>query len=378
MLFYAIVLFAIIIFIQIFYYLFIFGNFAFSKSLPKTSNKKLPVSVIVCAKNEAENLLKYIPLLIEQDYPNFEIVLINDSSYDNTWEVMEAFAEKHNNIKLVEAKEVDVNNIQWSSKKYALTLGIKAAKYEHLLLIDADCYPVSKNWINEMVGSFSTEKTVLLGYGAHETVEKSWLNKLIRFETLMTAMQYFSWAKRGNPYMGVGRNLAYKKEHFFNANGFVEHMKIMSGDDDLFINRIATGQNTQVVISPESFTYTAPKKNYVDWFEQKRRHVSTAKYYKGFDKMILSSFYLSQLLFVISAFTLPIFLALKGYDIICFIVIGFIVLRYIVTYLVVGFTAKKLKESGLVWFYPFIEINLIFAQLMIFFSNLFSKPNRWR
>ncbi len=155
--------------------------------------------------------------------------------------------------------------------------------------------------------NFLKEKTIVLGYGAYEKVKNSFLNKLIRFETMIAATQYFSWAKIGKPYMGVGRNLAYKRDEFFKVRGFQDHMKIRSGDDDLFINQAATKHNTAILYTPKSFTLSEPKKTFKTWFYQKRRHTTTAKYYKGFDKFQLGLFFFSQFWFLILAIILLAF-----------------------------------------------------------------------
>mgnify|MGYP000612597186 CR=1 FL=1 len=289
-----------IVAIQLSYYLGVFGKFAFAKA-QKVTPKRIPISVIVCAKNEEENAANFIPLLAEQNYPDFEIVLIDDASSDGTLAVFEAFEKQYPNIRLV---KVQNNEAFWGNKKYALTLGIKAAKKEYLLFTDADCYPTSKDWITAMSSQFTMHKTIVLGYGGYQKIANSFLNKIIRFETLLTATQYFSWAKIGNPYMGVGRNLAYKKEEFFNVRGFMDHMIIRSGDDDLFINQAATKKNTEILFTPESFTFSEPKTTFKSWFYQKRRHATTAKYYKGFDKFQLGLFFLSQFWFFIAAIVL--------------------------------------------------------------------------
>ncbi|CAN1569393.1 WcaA Glycosyltransferases involved in cell wall biogenesis [Flavobacteriaceae bacterium] len=357
-----------IVVIQLFYYLIVFGKFSFAKT-QEIEAKNIPISVIVCAKNEEENIVKYIPLLAEQNYPNFEIVLIDDASSDNTLDIFEEFEKTYSNIKLVKVKN---NEAFWGNKKYALTLGIKAATKEHLLFTDADCYPTSKEWITAMSAQFTQEKTIVLGYSGYEKIVNSFLNKIIRFETLLTAVQYFSWAKKGHPYMGVGRNLAYKKEEFFNVNGFIDHIQIRSGDDDLFINQAADSDNTTISFLPESFTYSAPKTSFKDWFIQKRRHVATAKHYKIFDKMQLGTFFISQLLFFI-LFT--ILLAFQFQWILVLSLFGF---RYLFTWIVLGFAAGKLKEKDVMYWYPFIEIILIFTQINVFFTNIFSKPAHWK
>jgi glycosyltransferase involved in cell wall biosynthesis len=357
-----------IVAIQLFYYLVVFGKFAFAK-IQKNNPKKIPISVIVCAKNEEENVKKFVPILAEQDYPDYEIILIDDASSDETLEVLEGFEKQYANIRLV---KVENNEAFWGNKKFALTLGIKAAKREYLLFTDADCYPTSKDWIKEMSSQFTLHKTIVLGYGAYEKIAGSFLNKIIRFETMLTAVQYFSWAKMGHPYMGVGRNLAYKKEEFFNVNGFIDHMKIRSGDDDLFINQAAKRTNTTLCYSPESFTYSQPKTSFKDWFAQKRRHVSTATFYKPFDRMQLGIFYGSQLLFIL----LPIILLAFQYQWI--IVLSLIGFRYLFAWIALGFSAGKLKEKDVMYWFPIIEITLIFTQLNIFLTNIFSKPVHWK
>lgn len=354
--------------IQLLYYVVIFGKFSFAK-VQKSNPKRIPVSVIVCAKNEAENVRNFVPLLTKQDYPDFEIVLIDDSSSDETLDIFEEFEKQYANIKLV---KVQNNEAFWGNKKFALTLGIKAAKNEYLLFTDADCYPTSKEWIKEMSSNFTLKKTIVLGYGAYEKIPNSFLNKLIRFETLLTATQYFGWAKSGKPYMGVGRNLAYKREEFFRVNGFIEHMKLRSGDDDLFVNQASSSENTTVCFSKESFTYSKPKTSFKEWFDQKRRHVSTATYYKFFDRFQLALFFFSQLSFLLLAIVLLVFQHQW------MIVLPIVLFRYIFTWTSLGYAANKLNEKDVIYWFPIMEIALIFTHLNVFFTNLFSKPVHWK
>jgi len=357
-----------IVLVQFFYYIIVFGKFSF-KNITSPSPKRIPISVIVCAKNEEENVKKFIPILAEQNYPTFEIVLIDDASSDNTLEIFEEFEKQYSNIKLV---KVENNEAFWGNKKFALTLGIKAAKYEYLLFTDADCYPSSKDWISKMSSHFTMHKNIVLGYGAYEKQTNSFLNKLIRFETMLAATQYFSWTIFGRPYMGVGRNMAYKREEFFKVSGFMNHMKIRSGDDDLFINQASNKTNTTICFDSESFTYSTPKKNFKDWFTQKRRHVSTAKHYKLFDRNQLSIFYISQLLF----FILSVILLINEYQWI--VVVSIIGFRYLFTWITLGFASGKLKEKDVMYWFPFLEIILIITQFNVFITNSFSKPVHWK
>ncbi len=357
-----------VVIIQAIFYIFFFSRFSVLKQEKKT-RKNIDVSVLICAKNEAENLQNFLPSIINQDYPNFEIVLINDASQDNTLEVMEQFASQHENINIVNVRS---NETFWGNKKYALTLGIKASKNEFLLFTDADCKPVSKYWIRHMSSHFTKGKQLVLGYSGYSKIKNSLLNKLIRFETLVTAMQYFSFAKLGIPYMGVGRNLAYTKNTFFKNNGFVNHMKIRSGDDDLFVNQVANKKNTAICFAKNGFTESIPKTTFKDWFKQKRRHVSTAKYYKLKHKILLSLIYSSQLLF----WTFAIVLFTTTYN--WLIVLILFLTRIIIQYVIFGEPSKKLKENDLLLLLPFLEVFLIITQLAIFINNLISKPDYWK
>ncbi len=361
-------IFVVVISVQIFFYAFVFSKVK-QKKVGSVISHKPPISVVVCAKNEAENLEIFLPYILKQDYPNFELVLINDSSTDKTLNVMERFKAIHSNIKIVDVKSIETF---WGNKKYALTLGIKSATHNRLLFTDADCKPASNQWISEMNSNFSRDHQIVLGYGGYAKVKKSYLNKLIRFETLMTAIQYFSYAKLGQPYMGVGRNLAYTKELFFEARGFMDHMNIKSGDDDLFVNQIASAQNTTICLAKNSFTESIPKKSFNEWMVQKRRHISTAKHYKPKHKAMLSLFFISQFLFfLLSVILLSALFYWK-------IVLGLIAIRYITLFVSMILAAKKLEEKDLVPFFPFLEIFLIAVQFSIFMKNIISKPTHWK
>lgn len=357
-----------IVVIQFIYYVGIFGQFTFAKKQP-IKPKNIPVSVIVCAKNEAENVKKFFPYLINQNYPEYEIVLIDDASSDETLDIFEMYEKQYPNVKLV---KVQNNEAFWGNKKFALTLGIKASSKEYLVFTDADCYPNSKDWLAQVTAQFTLKKTIVLGYGAYDKIKNSFLNKIIRYETLLTAVQYFSWAKIGKPYMGVGRNLAYKKSVFFDNRGFMDHMRVRSGDDDLFINQAANKENTTILYTPESFTYSTPRTSYKDWFNQKRRHVTTAKLYKSFDKFQLGIYFISQVLF----FALAVVLFAFQYQ--WQIVLGIVLFRYLFTWISLGYGAGKLKEKDVMYWYPIIELVLIFTHINIFITNIFSKPVHWK
>jgi len=199
-----------------------------------------PVSVVIAARNEEKNLLENIPRIMEQDHPNFEVIVVNDSSWDDTADVLKALSLSYPNLKVI---HIDEDKQQMQGKKFAITLGIKAAKHDIVLLTDADCSPLYAGWITEMTRHLHGKKQLALGFSPYFR-KPGRLNRIIRFDTLMIACQYLGFAKAGKPYMGVGRNLAYHKDLFFKVGGFKNHYSIASGDDDLFVNQVATSQNT--------------------------------------------------------------------------------------------------------------------------------------
>ena len=348
-------------------YFILFSKFSMSVPTVVDSRELYPVSVIICAKNEAENLKKNVPFILSQEYPNFEVILINDASIDDTQEVIEAFARENEKVHTV---TIENNETFWSNKKYSLTLGIKRAVNHRLVFTDADCQPASNQWLRLMVGHFSEEKQLVLGYGAYYK-EKGVLNSLIRFETLLTALQYFSYAKVGMPYMGVGRNLAYSSNLFYDNRGFMSHMQIASGDDDLFVNEVATPTNTAICFAEESFTYSTPKTTFSAWIRQKKRHITTAKYYKSNHKTLLGLYFISNLLFWL--FVIPTFIFIDWK-----IPLSLIIFRFSLQYIFMGKGAKLLKENDLLPYIPLLELFLVFIQLTIFISNSLSKPKRWK
>ena len=354
--------------IQFLYQSFVFSRFSFVKPKKETT-KSVPVSVIVWAKNEYKNLLKQLPVLVSQNYPNYELVLVDDASNDQTLDLFEEYEKQYPFVKLV---KVINNEAFWGNKKFALTLGIKAAKNEYLLFTDANCSLISENWISEMTCHFSFKKTIVLGYGAYDKIKGSVLNKIIRFDGVVTAIQYLSWAKIGKPYMGIGRNMAYKKSEFFNVNGFINHIRVRSGEDDLFINEAAKASNTTICYSPESFTYSEPKTTFKAWLNQKRKETSTKKHYKSFDKLQLALYFISQLSCIILAIIL---LSFQYNWIIVSSVLGF---RYVFNWMVFGYGAAKLKEKDIIVWYPIFEIILIITQFRVAFTNLIHKPEHWK
>lgn len=264
-----------------------------------------PVSIVISAMNELENLKELIPILESQNYPKFEIVIADDRSSDGTYDFL--ISSKMTYRKVVFAR-IESTPAHFTSKKYALTVAIKKSRYDIILTTDADCRPTSENWIKQMVLQLTQDKDVVLGVSPY-TNSKGLLNAFIRYETLQTAVQYLSFALAKVPFMGVGRNLMFRKSLFWKTNGYMKHADLLSGDDDLFINEAANSRNVAVSVAYESFTLSEPKQTFKEWVTQKRRHLSVGKRYKTKDRLLLGAQWLSLLtawlLFIPTLFIQP-------------------------------------------------------------------------
>src|ERR1700710_2222743 len=270
-------LFCLVCFIQLFYYGWFFMRLAFFRKPSKEKSQQHPVSVIICARDEAANLAENLPGSLVQTYPStHEVIVVNHNSQDDTRFLLDEFKKTFKGLHIVNLEQ---EAIGIPGKKYPLSMGIKEAKYEIVLLTDADCVPATEFWMQKMQDGYHNGIEVVLGYSPYKK-SPGFLNKIIRFDTFHTALQYLSYALAGMPYMGVGRNLSYKKDVFLRNKGFSAINHVPGGDDDLFINKVATKENTAIVIDPDTFTLSEPKKTFSEWFRQKTRHYTTSRYYK--------------------------------------------------------------------------------------------------
>lgn len=358
--------------IQFVYWLIVFTRFAFKKPhVTQRADLLPPVSVIVVGRNEEENFRQNLPGILLQDYPQFEVIAVNDQSIDGSEEVLEELEKQHAHMRLVRVPE---NDQFWHGKKYGLTLGIKAAQYEHLLLTDADCMPHSPEWIREMISGFAGGKEVVLGFG-NLRQQPGWVNRLSRFETVLTGLQYFSWAMWGMPYMGVGRNLAYRKSLWFQHNGFIKHIHLPGGDDDLFVNSAATRKNVAVVAKSDAHTDSDSKTTWAEWFRQKRRHFSTSAYYKWHHKFILGTFGATTFLF----WPMAILAALTASELGLYIVAGVAGFRLITQWTVAGLASRFLKNRDIILLWPIMEVIWVVLSIYIQVSSWVGvKQKRWK
>lgn len=326
--------------IQGIYLLMIFGRTAWFKSPSKSPSAQTPeegVTVLVAAHNEFQNLKVLIPKLFEQDYPKFDVMIVNDRSTDRTKRLLEEMMAIYPKLRSVTIKYTPSHV---TSKKFALTLGIKVSKNDVILLTDADCIPDSDQWIRKMTAPVRQDgKTFAIGYSGYQ--EKSGpLNRWIQFETILTALFYLSFGLWKDPFMGVGRNLCYRKSFFLGVKAFKGLWHLEGGDDDLFVNNYATGKNSTIVIDPKATTTSIPKETWKEYLIQKKRHLHAGKYYRSEDKRKIGLYSISHALFWIGGIGLLIYFGI-GLQWEHFLVVsGIILLR---SFLVMGIFKSAAK-----------------------------------
>lgn len=342
--------------------------YAFSRSkLSQQHLQPMAASIVVAARNEFSNLESLIKNLSAQDHPNFEIIIVNDRSFDGTFDLLNELKEKYSLIKVL---NIEHKPDHLDGKKYALTLGIKSAKNEIIVLTDADCLPKSNQWLSRMTSPFNDSNIMFnLGLSLYNK-RKGIISAFTQFETLWVAIQYIGMALLANPYMGVGRNLAYRKEVFLKNKGFDGFNHITGGDDDLFVNKYATSNNTTVTIDKESIIYTEPKKSLVEYVKQKTRHLSVGKHYKLKDKMILGVIQLMLFLFWIILISLFVYgFVWQG--------IALFSIRTMFLYLTFIRVSKKFGADFNLWGLVFLDFIYVFYYLSTGVRALFTKRVGW-
>ena len=354
--------------IQMIYWWLVYARLIFHKSIPSRISRK-PVSIVICAQNEEINLKSNMPLILEQDYPEYEVIVVDDASSDDTEDVLRDLGKIYPHLR---SSRITENVHIRSGKKLALTVGLKAARYDWVLLTDADCQVDGRNWLATMQQNFRKDTGIVLGYGGYRR-EKGLLNLLIRYDTFFIALQYLGFALSGFPYMGVGRNLAYRKNIFFQNKGFASHYGLASGDDDLFINEVARKSGTRIEIGKGSHTTSDAKTSWREWYYQKRRHLTSGPRYNLLSKFILGVEILSRLAFYIS------FLFLMVFKIMPLLITGIFLLRLLSTIVIIKLAMNRLNEKYLLLISPLMDFALPWVHICMAFSNYVAfKRSRWK
>lgn len=352
--------------IQFFYVVFVFARLAFFKER-EIATTLPPVSIIIAARNEADNIYEHLPFILTQDYPDYEVIVVVNQSVDESKHILQAYQQQYPHLRYT---IVEKSRHLRPGKKLSVTLGIKSAKNEHLVFTDADCKPNSKTWLREITGQFNERKEIVLGYGPY-IKEKGFLNRIIRFDTAWIAVNYMSFALAKIPYMGVGRNMAYTKKVFDSASGFKSHYSIASGDDDLFIQEVAKKKNYTIVISKDSFMYSEGEKTWTTWVLQKTRHYTTSPKYQVIKKALLGIYPLTLLILLGTFITL---LCNEEFRLLTLTVFGALIL---LKWWIQGKCFLQLKEKSFVAFFPISDFLYALLSPIVYYSGESKNRNRW-
>lgn len=336
----------ILLAVQIIYYLVLYSRIGrrnrkeqrnelhFTQELP-------PLSVIICAHDEVENLRRNLPAILAQDYPDFEVIVINDGEKNESEDYLLQLEEQYRNLY---HSFVPDSSRYISRKKLAVTLGIRASRHDWLVLTEANCQPQSNQWLRLLARNFTPHTEVLLGYSGYQR-GKGWLRRCCAFDSLFNAMRYLGFALGGHPYMGIGRNLAYRKQLFYDQKGFSAHLNLRRGDDDLFVNQVAHGENTQVETDPEAIMRMQPIYRGKDWREEKIGYASTARQYKGLQRWLAGLETFSRLLFYAAWLSMTVMGILHFHWMVAGIGVLLFLLRFAVQAIVINTTAQSLNEK---------------------------------
>ncbi len=352
--------------VLLFFHLVMFARLAFRKPQVQP-DRDLPVSVVICARSEARRLERLIPLLMQQDHKEFEVVVVNDRSEDDTWEVLQWMKPSQPRLRPVNIQADEKFNY---GKKLALGVGVRAAKYPHVLLTDADCIPAGNDWISTMAAGFGKGKQIVIGHSPY-AYQPGVANVLERYDGTMKAMQYMAFAMAGFPYMGVGRNLGYTGELFFNAKGSKKHNHLMSGDDDLFINEVARAKNTGVVADPRAFVTTLPTRDLGTWLRRKRRHYTTAAHYRLGHQVLLMLLPLARTAFWLLLLWFALRMQWRE------VAIGLAVELCVLLPITV-LAMRRLHAGALVWLAIPLEWLFLLLDPLLYTSTILVKPKRWK
>lgn len=341
----------VLLIVQLIYYLGLYNrihthNLAVGKDEVHFGRELPPLSVVICARNESENLRRNLPAILKQDYPDFEVIVINDGSTDESEDLLSELEEEYPNL----YHSFTPDSARYiSRKKLALTLGIKASKYDWLVFTEADCTPVSDKWLRRIARNFTPSTDIVLGYSGYER-GKGWLHKRVSFDSLFTSLRYLGFALAGKPYMGIGRNLAYRKELFFKVKGFSTHLNMQRGEDDLFINQISNENNTRVETSPDSVIRMQPVERYKDWKEEKVSYMATARFYKGSQRWLLGLETATRLFFYVACLSGIVFGILSFHWLAAGLALLLWIVRYSAQAYVINKTANEMGDNRSYYF----------------------------
>jgi len=298
-----------------------------------------------------------MPKLLKQNLGSIQIHLQDDFSTQGEKEWIESMHES--GIKYAATKK------QIQGKKQALKEAIQMAESDIVLLTDADCLPLSDSWARSMCETMTSDSDIVLGYSPTEKASGV-LNLFSRFETWMTAIQYMAYALIKKPYMGVGRNIMYRRKLALN---FTPDTSLPSGDDDLFVQAVASKSNVKINLDPNAFVETESKKKWQDFINQKRRHVTSSTKYQTIHQLLLGMFGMSQILI----YGLGIVLLYFGFTTFWWAYILLLCLKMTIAFPIM----KRMKELSLWIYFPFLDLLFSIYYCVLGLFMLFKPYKSW-
>ena len=334
------IVFGVITLIQLVYYYVIYGRFAFHRKKSALGFRDIPVSVVIVVRDDAALAVQNLPQLLEQQYSFYEIVIVNDRSRDeNSLQAIREYKDRYPNIKLVDLSTAVSTS---RGKKMAISMGVKCATYDHILLTAPNCKPNSRQWLSKMAQNFQFQQKIVLGYNTYEK-KKGIYSHFLLYDNLIGAVQYFAHALMHSTYRGDLNNLAFVRPLFYKQNGFIAYNHLLYGEEDIFVHRASTPNNVAVEYDPDAATLQQHTPSYGYWRLHKVSLFFTRKYNSMKNRLLLSGYELTNLLFYV-LLALSIVAALHQ-PIALYITIGIAVLRIASLYVVMGISAARLQEK---------------------------------
>lgn len=326
------------------------------------------VSVVLIVHNDSASLERNLPFLLEQEYPDFEIVVVNYCSTDESRYILKVLSKFYTHLKVVNFTQ-DVNLFQ--GLKYPLSIGIRSASKQVVLLTEIDCIPATFGWIADMMSAYTeTDHQIVMGYTGLN-ISHNLLGCLQQYDNLVYQCQYLSAALRKHPYTGCGRNLSYRKKFFFDCNGFINHYVVSDGADDMFINQNATGANARVMLRSNSFVYAPSRPNFGKWHLHRKHRTVTRRTYPFLSKVRLILYPLSLVLFYTTLILLFLLTPCPWP-----VVAGLLFLKLFWQIICEAQAVKCFRLKGYHWFSPLFELYFLIANLILPFTPLRNKPVR--
>ncbi|MCR5820819.1 MAG: glycosyltransferase [Bacteroidaceae bacterium] len=211
-----------------------------------------PLTIVIPAHNQAEQLRKHLPAILNQDYEDFEVVVVVIASSDDTVALLEAMEQRYKYLRHTSTPN-SAHNI--SLERLALTLGIRGAQHEWVVVTQANAEPISKNWLYDIATTIRRhpKAELVLGFARYEKHSSNWFDLKIGFYRLWHAIANFDHVEACYPAVrGDGCNMAVRKSLFLSSSCFSETQNLSVGACELMANRLSNKYNTALCMDADA------------------------------------------------------------------------------------------------------------------------------